>query len=141
MSDSRATDQDVERIDEPGVCRAELGPCPQEIDPECWRTFLDEYSQGHSQVPVSVEIQGQDQGGAHWFTRYAPLLGITMGEPGKPTMEVLLGDENLGVITHVIPNPTKLWLQQDAHGGEMLQIVEQDGTTTRVTLLQAACES
>jgi hypothetical protein len=64
-----------------------------------------------------------------------------MGEPKKPTMEVLIGDENLGAITHVIPNPSKLWLQQDAQGREMLQVVEQDGTTTRVTLLQATCES
>jgi hypothetical protein len=132
-----------------GRCRTDLGECAEEVGRECWKAFLDDFSQVYAQVPVSVEIRDISGGGDHFLAHCAPLMGVSIGEHEAETIDVILGDEKSEVIaTHIIPVATRhqiatasrVWRQRDPQGREMLQITDVDGVSTVITVLGSPSE-
>jgi hypothetical protein len=132
--DDRASSED--RGEPKGRCEPSLGVCAREIAQDQWTEYLDQFSQDHTEAPVSVEIRGESAGGAHWLTHELPLLGLVPGvDRNARSVELILGDPVNGPLTHVIRDVQKVWQQQDEKGRDVLQFISRGGTTTILTTI------
>jgi hypothetical protein len=121
-----------------GQCDSTLGECAQEIDRAQWQSFFQRFSKEHQGARVDVEVRGADSGGAGQLASGMPLTGITadirqVGQKQQPQVEVILGGDAEGHLTHIIAAPQRVWRQSEGHS-ELVQIVDAAGVTTAIHL-------
>jgi Family of unknown function (DUF5335) len=111
----------------------------REIPRDEWVGFLDSFSRQHEGWLVTVEVLALGIG-AQVEAQELPLQGITAELKGgdEDTISVILGREPAGHVTHSIPAPTHVRIEQTEDGADMtLQIESGDGVTTLVRFRSA----
>lgn len=104
----------------------------KEIPKNEWSGFFDRFSREHEGWLVSVEILGLEIG-AQVEQRDLALEGITneSDEVAGNTIMIMTEAKPEGHITHSIPYPTAVSLEQSDEGSDVaLAIKSNDGTTT-----------
>jgi Family of unknown function (DUF5335) len=81
---------------------------PGFIEPDQWKTFLDEFSQRNQLRPTRIEVVGEEIG-AQPEEEYVPLVGVTLDSKQSTNIEVILAGQNANdkrrverVITNVL---------------------------------------
>jgi hypothetical protein len=92
--------------------------------------FFDTFSRHYRGQAVEVQILGENLG-VYSIAHGQPLMGITAEKtPGE--IEVMTGDSS-GHVTHVIKEPTAVWMQQGNNGKDSaLKIEGKDGISVLV---------
>src|SRR5439155_20717831 len=108
----------------------------EEIPPDQWAKFFDDFSQDHINWKATVELMGRDLGDQPRADN-APLQGISFDQFGSEAgdIEVALGDTADDFEVYRIEHPTHVRLTETQNGAELdLQIESAGGTTTLVHL-------
>lgn len=108
----------------------------RDIPSEQWLTFINDFSRSHAGDLVSIEVLDNEMGPQH-IVDHIPLLGISLDTRGtRPSsLEIAAGDEQVGLIRHVIDLPLAIHMA----GGEAerevaLEIEPAHGPKTLVVL-------
>lgn len=104
----------------------------KEIPRDEWTTFLDAFSKQHEGWLATLEILSADIG-AQQEARDLPLEGLSFisidSEP--ETIVISLGTAAEDHVTHVVPKPTRVWLEQNLEGANAaLEIESEDDVKT-----------
>jgi hypothetical protein len=102
----------------------------RQIACEEWPMFFDTFSRHYRGQLVEVQILGENLG-VYSIAHGQPLMGITAEKtPGE--IEVMTGDSS-GHVTHVIKDPSAVWMQQGNNGKDSaLKIEGKDGISVLV---------
>jgi hypothetical protein len=103
----------------------------REIPKDQWTGFFDAFSRKHEGWLVKLEILGPEIG-AQVEERDLALEGITdeRDEAGGNTILIMAGAKPDDHVTHSIPRPTQVSLEQTDEGADAaLAIKSDDGTT------------
>ncbi|MBV9848059.1 MAG: DUF5335 family protein [Armatimonadetes bacterium] len=106
----------------------------REIPRDEWAEFFDELSSQDEAALVTVEALGGDVGD-QLVARDLRLQGITVEEKGsdRGQIEIMLGDDPVSHIAHVITTPTRVFILETEDGEpQTLQIEAEDAPTTLV---------
>jgi hypothetical protein len=106
----------------------------EEISRNEWRTFFDTFSRRHQGWLATVEVLGSDIG-AQEVVHELPLAGVSLSSGGDETeaISIDLGATPDEHVSHVISEPTAVWLEQSEEGANAaLEIEVADGTKTLV---------
>ena len=91
----------------------------QEIPRERWSDYLNALSNRTKDLPVRIEVEGQDLGD-QTLAQQLPLVGISCELKGseKNAIEVTLGRKEQGSsnITHMIENPEHIYVEESDGG-------------------------
>jgi hypothetical protein len=104
----------------------------KEIPREEWTRFLDTFSRQHEGWLATLEILGADIG-AQQEARDLPLEGITAtsSDAESQSIAINLGQTPEDHVTHTIPAPTRVWLEQTSAGANAaLEIESADEVKT-----------
>ena len=102
----------------------------QEIPRAEWPAFLDSFSRQHEGWLATLEVLSNESG-AQEEAHELPLEGITSTFKEGETIAISLGNAPEDHITHVIAEPTHVWLEQTAQGAnEALQIESANAVKT-----------
>jgi hypothetical protein len=104
----------------------------KEIPRDAWDTFFSRFSNDHETQFVAVEIMGRDIGAQ---VEGSPLLlsGISRADDGGESLALMFDSVNGEHLTHMVNNPTHVWVQRSAgNTDEALEIESADGTRTLV---------
>jgi hypothetical protein len=104
-----------------------------------WVNFLDGFSRQHEGWLVTVEVLGAEIG-AQVEAQELPLEGITaeLKAGGEDVINIMLGGKSTGRVTHNVPRPTHVRIEQTESGADMtLQIESGGGVTTLVRFRSA----
>jgi len=97
-----------------------------------WLTELDNFSRQHEGWIVRVRIK--DQAG-HERTEVVdlPLQGVSADSPRSRALDVIVGDNNQGHVTHEVDDPVTIAVETTDEGAERgLTIRSRDGSTVTV---------
>ena len=111
----------------------------REIPRDEWAEFLDSFSRQHEGWLVTVEVLGAEIG-AQVEARELPLEGITaeLKAGGEGVITIILVGGSREHVTHNIPQPTHVRIEQTESGADMtLQIESSRGVTTLVRFRSA----
>jgi hypothetical protein len=114
----------------------------REIPRTEWNDFFSRFSDQHDDEPVEVQMMGADIG-AQIEGRELRLRGISPAQNVRESDLALELDSIDGKhVTHMIPKPTHVWLQQALDKtDEALEIESADGTKTLVRFSTADAET
>ena len=102
----------------------------RQIASEEWAGFFDMFSRHYRGQAVDVQILGENLG-VYSIAHGQPLMGIT-AEKTPVEIEVLTGDSTAHV-THVIKDPSAVWMQQGNNGKDSaLKIEGKDGISVLI---------
>lgn len=91
----------------------------QEIPRERWSDYLNALSNRSKDLPVRIEVEGQDLGD-QMLAQQLPLVGISCELKGSEAnaIEVTLGKKEQGSanITHMIEDPERLYVEETENG-------------------------
>jgi hypothetical protein len=104
----------------------------QQIAPQEWAYFFDTFSRQYRGRSVDVQILGEDLG-VFAMAHNQPLIGITAQVKNGPReIEVMAGDGSAN-ITHVVKQPSQVWIQQGNNGRDsVLKIESREGISVLV---------
>jgi Family of unknown function (DUF5335) len=103
-----------------------------EIPREGWDKFFNRFSQDHETQFVAVEVMGPDIG-AQTEGRSLLLNGISPADPDKNSLALMFDSLDGEHLTHMVRNPTHVWVQRASDNTEeALEIESADGTRTLV---------
>ena len=106
----------------------------REIPRTEWRRFFAGFSDQHDDDLVAVQVIGSDIG-AQLEGNELHLRGISQaGKEDESDLALLLESVDGRHLTHMIPRPVHVWLQQPQHAGDALEVESADGTKTLVRL-------
>ncbi|MGH9601842.1 MAG: DUF5335 family protein [Terriglobales bacterium] len=95
-----------------------------------WRTFFDSFSRQHEGWLASLELLAPDLGAlTEVYNR--PLAGITaeLHRSGRDSITIIFG-RIPSELTHIVSEPTRVWLKQTAEGADdALEIESAQGPT------------
>src|SRR5687767_14848456 len=106
----------------------------RELDSHEWTAFFNAFSRHYRGQCFTVELSNGDHT-PQIIARKMPLIGITAEHQGDAirAVEIILGDAPYGHLTHVVRNPTKVWIAQVTNGADELLLIDAaDGPTTRI---------
>jgi nucleotide-binding universal stress UspA family protein len=96
---------------------------------EYWRDTLERISLAHQGDPATVSVMSP--GFSAPEANALPLIGLTMDMPPSGDIAVILGDAEGAHISHVIPRPTEVLLDEaHTHAVTRLLVRSADGTST-----------
>jgi Family of unknown function (DUF5335) len=104
-----------------------------EIPKQTWTVYFDNLNKRALSEPVRLEVENRDIGDQE-MTRRLPLVGIDLETKGSEAgdIELTVGDERRA-FTHVIDNPTRVYLKVDDEGNiDCMEIEDQDNGKTLV---------
>src|SRR3989304_4079489 len=103
-----------------------------------WTPVLKAFSAVHERWPVSLDILSAPLGPQPEITAL-PLLGVSF-EPGEGgTITIAAARSPVAHITHVVQEPTRVWIQRtDAGTSSALEVESADGTKTILRFKAAA---
>lgn len=91
-----------------------------EVPADRWEKVLDAFSQRNQGRPVRLEFTVQPGEGQPLLADRKPLLGVEFDPKGSeaPAIEITVGGLNAGDpdFTHVIEQPTRVWIEEDPDG-------------------------
>jgi len=103
----------------------------REIPRERWREELDSFSRQHEGWIVRVDIT--ESGQTRTEARDVPLYGVSVDNPRKDAIAVVVGHEPVDHVTHEVMRPVAVSIEQTDSGAERaLRIRADDGSTTTV---------
>jgi hypothetical protein len=111
----------------------------REVPREEWVSYLDTFSRQHEGWLVTIEVLGTEIG-AQLEAQELPLEGITadLKAGGEDVITIILGGGSRGRVTHNVPQPTHVRIEQTESGADMtLQIESGGGVTTLVRFRSA----
>jgi len=111
----------------------------REVPREEWVSYLDTFSRQHEGWLVTIEVLGTEIG-AQVEAQELPLEGITaeLKAGGEDVITIILGGGSRGRVTHNVPQPTHVRIEQTESGADMtLQIESGGGVTTLVRFRSA----
>jgi hypothetical protein len=113
----------------------------REIPRSEWNEFFSRFSDQHDDEAVEIEMLGSEIG-AQTEGRELHLRGIAPAQNSQePDLALELDSVDGKHLTHMIPKPTHVWLQQGAdRTDEALEIESADGTKTLMRFSMAAAE-
>ena len=104
----------------------------REISKDEWKRFLDQMSRHYKGRAVNLEWK-QGAEGARKLARNTPFIGCTLEERPPDlaeTIDVIAEGAEGELFTHVIEMPKRLWIRQEANGGDnAIGIEARDGST------------
>ena len=104
----------------------------RDIPREEWRHELDRFSRDHEGCVARVSITTPD-GKAHVEARDLPLQGVSTDSPRNTAIAIELGDRPDDHLTHEVPSPVAIALEESASGDDTaVSIRSADGTTVQV---------
>lgn len=104
----------------------------REIPRDAWDTFFTRFSQDHETQFVAVEVMGREIG-AQVEGQSLLLSGISTADDEGQSLALMFDSVNGEHLTHMVSNPTHVWLQRSAgNTDEALEIESADGTRTLV---------
>ena len=112
----------------------------QEIPPEQWRDFCDEFSKQHEGWLITVDIVDETgETDRETLAEEIPLWGVTVDEVQEQTeVHIIAGDQPRHV-THVIRDPATIAFEQNQEGAHTgLRIDTRDGPSVVVRFRMAA---
>lgn len=95
-----------------------------------WKAFFDAFSRQHDGWLASLELLAPDMG-ALMEVHNRPLAGIVaeLHRAGRSSISIIFG-RFPSELTHMIAEPTRVWLKQTAEGADdVLEIESADGPT------------
>jgi hypothetical protein len=96
-----------------------------------WRGELDSFSRQHEGWIVSVTVAGAD-GAVQTEARDLPLQGISTDSPASDRVDIMIGEQARGRVTHVV-DPVDVAINMTDDGAERgVRIRAADGSTTTV---------
>jgi hypothetical protein len=104
----------------------------REIAPNQWRIFFDEISRHYRGRCIELLHTSPGQG-TRALAKDLPLIGFTL-EPnptGTPTLSICAGSGRgkSCLVSHVVPGPLRVWMKQEANGGDNAMGIESaDGS-------------
>jgi len=104
----------------------------QEIPRDEWKTFFDTFSRQHEGWLATLEVLGSEIG-AQQEARNLPLEGITatLKDSEHETIAISLGKTAEDHVTHMITQPTRVWVEQTSQGANAaLEIESADEVKT-----------
>jgi nucleotide-binding universal stress UspA family protein len=106
----------------------------RQIDWTQWAAFFDAFSRHYRGLPVDVQILG-DNLGLYALAQGQPLIGITAQLNNPPHDIELIAGDSLAHVSHIIREPTEVWVDQGKSGRDSsLEISSKDGTTVLLQL-------
>jgi uncharacterized protein DUF5335 len=106
----------------------------REIPVDDWTDELDAFSKEHEGWMVSVRITDPD-GRARTEVDTLPLQGVSVDDPDKRRVAIIVGDKSDAHLTHEIPGPVRIRVDQSESGADCgLHIDAADGSETSVEL-------
>src|SRR5687768_2459604 len=103
-----------------------------EIPQEGWDKFFTRFNHDHETQLVAVEILGREIG-AQVEGRSLLLGGISRANENAKSLALTFDSVDGEHLTHMVDNPTHIWLQRAADDtDETLEIESADGTKTLV---------
>jgi Family of unknown function (DUF5335) len=108
-----------------------------EIIARDWPQFLDGFSKRNQGRPARLEVSVPPGEGEPVLAEHRPFLGVELERKGSaaPSVIVTLGgiDAETPQFTHIVGDPTRLWVDEDLDGlGEALEIESREEGTTLV---------
>jgi hypothetical protein len=96
-----------------------------------WQAFFDSFSRRFHDKPMSLAVRKRPEG-LHFLAQHLPLTGVTVQkEKGVDAVELELGDEKTGHVSHIVRCPMRVRVGQVSNGSdEVLLIRGEDGATT-----------
>jgi hypothetical protein len=104
-----------------------------QVPRESWPSFFDTFSREHLGAPVTVETVAADRGTQ--VEAHDLALGGVSADLGEFKSEIVVsvGQRPSAHLTHHVPNPASVTLEEDADGtARALRIVSRDGEATVV---------
>ena len=104
----------------------------REIPRDEWPSFFDTFSHQHEGWLTNLEVFGPDIG-AQEEAHELPLggIGIDSGASERAAIAITLGKSPDDHLTHVVPGPEHVWLEQTTEGANAaLEIISADETKT-----------
>lgn len=96
-----------------------------------WREELDSFSRQHEGWIVRVDVT--EAGATRTEARDVPLYGVSLDNPRKDAIAVIVGHEPADHVTHEVSRPVAVSIEQtDAGAQRALHIRADDGSTTTV---------
>ena len=112
-----------------------------EIPRDEWSPFLERYSRQHEGWLATLEVFGPEIG-AQQEARDLPLEGITAaskdGSRGTVSISISLGNAPDDHVTHMITDPTRLWLEQTSQGANAALEIESAGEVKTLLRFRSA---
>jgi hypothetical protein len=105
------------------------------IPAEEWAGFAKEFSRDHLGELVSIEVLDAERGPVH-VSGSLPLMGISFDTAGtRPaSVEIAAGDEDHGLLRHVVDLPMIISVSRQENQDVSLQIEPAQGPITRLLL-------
>ena len=104
----------------------------QEIPREGWNRFFARFNHDHEMQMVTVEVLGGEIG-AQVEGRSLLLGGISAGDDNASSLVLMFDAVNGEHVTHMVNDPTHLWIQRTPDNtDEALEVESADGTRTLV---------
>lgn len=103
----------------------------REIAPQNWRATLEQVGLSHDGSLVSVEVRSRTTGAQPQVLEW-PLTGLSTEWTGaRPVIAIMLGQGSQPHVTHVIDNPTRVYVERTDEGADTaLEIESGDGMKT-----------
>jgi nucleotide-binding universal stress UspA family protein len=121
----------------PAILRRAADLEAQPVAREYWRDTFERVSLQHQGDPASVSVMSP--GFAAPEAKALPLIGVTMDLPPSNDIAVILGTPGGAHISHVIPRPTEVLLDEaHTHAVTRLLVRSADGTSTLVEVTRKA---
>lgn len=113
----------------------------REIPRGDWNDFFTAFSQQHDEEAVELEIMGAEIG-AQVGARELHLRGISAASHSEEDgLAIMLDSPDGAHLTHMVPNPTHVWIQCAAGASDdALEIESADGTKTLLRFAMPATE-
>jgi hypothetical protein len=106
----------------------------RQIEPDQWKSFLEEFSRRHQGSLIAIET-ADPEAGTQEETKLMPFLGISFEEKGSEadSVEVIAGTEAEDHVTHTIFLPKKIYhkegaglISDEVNRDEILEITSAD---------------
>src|SRR5207302_1560844 len=99
-----------------------------------------DFTRTHAGSISVIDIHGEGENARHRMIRGLPFVGVTLEErDGTETIDLMIGDNLDAHVTHMIPSPSKVFVDKAPTGhGDKVEIEAGDGTVTSVCADRAA---
>jgi hypothetical protein len=108
----------------------------REISRAEWFAFFETFSKQHQGDKATVSVIGEEVGAQEAATDL-PFIGISADDKGsdRHTVRILLGTEPGDHVEHMVAPVQRVYVKAgNSHGGDVLEIEEQDGPKTILQL-------
>jgi len=110
----------------------------QEIPPEKWLGFFDQFSRQHEGWRANLDVLGS-VAVAGTEARDSPLVGISADlKDCERSISIILGEAGQRHLTHVVSDPKYVRLQQTGEGADEGLCIESSGGVTTVLHFRSA---